>query len=157
MSVLEITTESPEQTQAVGHALAAHLTSGTIVALHGNLAAGKTCFTHGVAEFFGVTEPVSSPTFTLVNEYPGSLTVFHLDLYRLTSAAEIYDLGYEEILEPQDAVCLIEWAERAEGVLPKNHVTVTLNHAGNDTRTISVDDGGILTDGWQDAIISATA
>ncbi|MFP6583476.1 MAG: tRNA (adenosine(37)-N6)-threonylcarbamoyltransferase complex ATPase subunit type 1 TsaE [Candidatus Hydrogenedentota bacterium] len=149
---LALETTAPEQTQAIGRALADFLMPGTVVALFGNLATGKTCFVHGVGEGFGVAEPVNSPTFTLVNEYHGTHTIYHLDLYRLTTAAELYDLGYEDILDAPDAICLIEWAERARTVLPKQHVRVRLEHAGEDARKITVEDDGVLSAGWQDAI-----
>lgn len=152
---LTLETTSPEHTHAIGRALADFLVPGTVVALFGNLAAGKTCLVHGVGEGFGVAEPVNSPTFTLVNEYHGSFTIYHLDLYRLTTAAELYDLGYEDILDAPDGICLIEWAERAGTVLPKQHVRVTLEHAGEDARKITVAADGLLSTGWQAGIRDA--
>lgn len=146
---IRITTSSPDETQALGAAFGALLQPGMVIALHGNLAAGKTCFVQGVAEALGAREAVSSPTFTLVNEYHGRVPVYHLDLYRLTRVAELYDLGYEDILSPGDAVCLIEWAERAKGALPADHIRVHFEHAGEDQRTITITSNARIPDEWR--------
>lgn len=149
---LSLETYSYDQTHALGGAFATLLLPGMVIALHGDLAAGKTCFVHGIGEALKVAEPVNSPTFTLVNEYHGEHTLFHLDLYRLTTAAELFDLGYEDILNESDGICLIEWAERAESVLPKNHISVALEHAGEDHRRIVITDAGQFMEGWQETL-----
>ena len=120
MSTLELETDSPEATEALGMRLAACLTPGTVIALEGDLAAGKTCLVRGMARALGIpAESVHSPTFTLVNRYQGhSAKLYHLDLYRLSGADELGELGWEEICEP-DGFAAIEWAERAEGFLPE--------------------------------------
>lgn len=105
-------TNSPEETERLGYALAGVLPLGAVVALRGELASGKTCLVRGMAARCARGTPIHSPTFTLVNQYPGSPTLYHLDLYRL-STEEVADLGYEELFEP-DGIAVVEWAERAE-------------------------------------------
>jgi tRNA threonylcarbamoyladenosine biosynthesis protein TsaE len=144
-----IETASAEETERVGRVLAGFLPRGSVVALRGELAAGKTCLVRGMASHFAPGELVTSPTFTLVNEYGASMKFYHMDLYRLTNAREIADLGYEELFDP-DGVCAIEWAERAEGLLPEQRVDVTLEHAGEDRRRITVLNRGVLAEGWAD-------
>lgn len=135
MDSVEFTTHSVEETEALGERLAAVLAPGAVVALHGELATGKTCLTRGMARHFAGNTPVHSPTFTLVNEYGRDRVLYHLDLYRLGSADELLTLGYEDIVE-SDGVCVIEWAERADGFLPEKRVDVFLEHAGGDTRRL---------------------
>jgi len=139
-----ITTMSEEQTQAVARELAATLTRGDVVALTGDLGTGKTRFVRGVCSAFGI-ESVSSPTFVLLNRYTGAdasgaeLLVYHLDLYRISSLTEIYDLGYEEVIGG-DGICLIEWAEVLDGLLPPRRYDVHLEYGERETeRTIRID------------------
>ena len=153
---VSITTSSPDDTQQLGSVFGSLLESGRIVALHGELAAGKTCFVHGVAEALQARDAVSSPTFTLVNEYHGTMPIYHLDLYRLNHVAELYDLGYEDLLARGDGICLIEWAERAEKALPEDVIHVKFEHAGEDKRTISFSTEGGLPAEWQDSLNAAT-
>mgnify|MGYP000021660096 CR=1 FL=1 len=147
-----IHTHSPEDTQALGVILAQHMPDQAVVALYGDLAAGKTCLTHGFGEAYAVDEPISSPTFTLVNEYHGSKLIYHLDLYRLTSMEELVDLGYEDLLDTPNGIVLIEWAERAHRMLPEVHINIKLSHKGEDLRCIEVNDAGLMIEGWQKAI-----
>ena len=146
-----IETRSAEETERLGHSLAKILPPGAVVALRGELAAGKTCLVRGMASFFAPGELVTSPTFTLVNEYGAAIKFYHMDLYRLTDAREIADLGYEELFDP-DGVCAIEWADRAENLLPQRRVDVTLEHAGQDRRRVTVANYGVLTEGWADIL-----
>ena len=145
-------TRSPEETQQLGKILAQHMPDHVVVALYGDLAAGKTCMTHGFGEAYAVSEAISSPTFTLVNEYHGTKTIYHLDLYRLTSMEEIIDLGYEDILDTPNGIVLIEWAERAGSMLPDEHIAIHLSHDGEDLRSITINDAGLMQDGWQEAL-----
>jgi tRNA threonylcarbamoyladenosine biosynthesis protein TsaE len=130
-------TASEAETGAIGRELAATLHAGDVVLLHGDLGAGKTAFVRGLAEGLGVApENVSSPTFTLVQEYRGGrLTLFHVDLYRLDEAREIDELGLEEIAA--DGVLAIEWAEKMPRP-PANAIRVRIAHAGDEARTVSV-------------------
>src|SRR4051794_20383897 len=136
-----ITTHSEEDTRAAGRALAATLTAGAVVLLFGDLGAGKTAFVKGLAEGLGEQrDEVSSPTFTLVQEYRGGrLTLFHVDLYRIDDPREIDDLGLDELAE--EGVLAIEWAEKLP---PSRHprdgraVTVRIQHGEGDSRTITL-------------------
>lgn len=135
MDNIECVTRRVEETEALGERLAPWLPSGAVVALHGELATGKTCLTRGMARYFAGDAPVHSPTFTLVNEYGHDHVLYHLDLYRLNGPDELLTLGYEDIVEA-DGVCVIEWADRAEGLLPEKRLDVYLEHGGGDTRRL---------------------
>ena len=155
--VFEIRTASPEETQALGRRLGALLPPGSVVALRGDLAAGKTCLVRGIAGRADRVAPVHSPTFTIVNEYPADAdgpSIVHVDLYRLTSIDEMSDLGPEVLIDPGDAsrIVVIEWAQRAEALLPAPRVDIALEHAGHDRRRIAIRDHGVLPDGWRDAL-----
>ena len=137
-----VVTASPEETQQLGRELAAALVAGDVIALTGNLGSGKTCMIQGICRGLGVCDYVNSPTFVLVNEYEGvlggrSITVFHLDLYRLAGRAELEDLGAEEYFYGQ-GVCLVEWADRAEGLLPPNRRDVKLEYLSDGQRRVTV-------------------
>jgi tRNA threonylcarbamoyladenosine biosynthesis protein TsaE len=125
-SVLEILSESRDQTFEAGRAMARFLESGDVVALTGELGSGKTVFAQGVCDGLEVTDPVTSPTFTLVQEYTGRLPVRHFDFYRLESAREIEDLDLEGYFQ-SGGVCLIEWAERGRMFYPEEHFKVELS------------------------------
>ena len=118
-------THSPEQTEALGEALGKVLRPGTVVAYTGDLGAGKTAFTRGLARGLGCHGRVTSPTFTIVNEYEGPTPLFHFDLYRLGGEEELWDIGWEDYLA-RNGVCAVEWSEIAPGALPENTVYVTL-------------------------------
>jgi tRNA threonylcarbamoyladenosine biosynthesis protein TsaE len=122
---LALVTASPEETRAVGKALAEFLGPRDVVSLTGDLGAGKTTFVQGVAEGLGVTEPVLSPTFTLVRRYRGNLPVYHLDVYRLERLQELLDVGFDEILD-EGAVVFIEWGDAVDALLPPERVEVEL-------------------------------
>ncbi len=122
---LHVLTRSPEETRQLAASLAASLIPGTVLALHGDLGAGKTCFIQGLAEGLGVEGPVTSPTFTLVHEYAGRLPLYHADLYRIADAREALRAGLEDYLHG-GGVCAVEWAERAPGLLPAHTVHVRL-------------------------------
>ena len=154
---LELTTASEEETEALGLALARlMLDAGGVVALRGDLAAGKTCFVRGMARAYQSTGYVHSPTFTLVNEYGVDRKLFHLDLYRLSGPRDLIDLGYEEIFEGPHVVA-VEWAERAENLLPANRVEVALDHAGGDERRICIEDHGMLPSDWREQMLRAVS
>lgn len=143
-----LATDAPGETEDLGRRLAALLPRGAVVALHGDLASGKTCLVRGMAAFFAQGQPIHSPTFTLVNEYGENPKLFHLDLYRLRDAGDLAGLGYEEFLD-SDGVTVIEWAERAGQLLPRRRVDVQLSHDGGDRRQIELRNLGLLPSGWQ--------
>lgn len=123
---LPLVTSSPEETRAVGEAVAELLGSGDVIALTGDLGAGKTTLVQGAARALGVEQPVLSPTFTLVREYRGSVPIYHLDLYRLDRLQDVIDLGFDEMVD-QGAVVFIEWGDAIEAMLPQSHLQVELS------------------------------
>ena len=134
----EYMTHSEEETLAVAHVFAGGLERGDVIALWGELGAGKTRFVKGVCEAFGASRNVSSPSFIILNRYQGTgrdgneLLVHHLDLYRVRSAEEIYDLGFEEFAYG-DGITLIEWAEQLGGLLPQKRYDVRLSYGEHDS------------------------
>ena len=137
-----VVTGSPEETQQLGQELATELVAGDVIALTGDLGSGKTCMIQGICRGLGVCDYVNSPTFVLANEYEGVLgsrpiMVFHLDLYRLASRTELEDLGAEEYFYGK-GVCLVEWADRAEGLLPLDRRDVQLEYVGDEQRRVTV-------------------
>jgi tRNA threonylcarbamoyladenosine biosynthesis protein TsaE len=148
---LVFVTESPQQTERLGVALAHCLPNGGVLALCGDLASGKTCLVRGMAEHFGGSDSVHSPTFTLINEYGVNPKLYHMDLYRLGGPDEVADLGCDEIFDSGHTVA-VEWAERAGEMLPKKRVTIALSHAGGDQRRIAITDADALAEGWRDAL-----
>lgn len=140
-------THSASQTEAVGQALAAQLRAGDVIAFHGGLGAGKTAFTRGLAAGLGVTEAVTSPTYTIVNEYlTGRLPLFHFDMYRLSCSDELFDIGWEDYLS-RGGVCAVEWSENVEDAL-SGAIRVTIETvADEDTaRVITITGGQALED-----------
>ena len=142
---MEFITNSPAETEAVGEALGKRLQPGTVLAYRGDLGAGKTAFTRGLARGLGATEQVTSPTYTIVNEYlSGRLPLFHFDMYRLASADDLFDIGWEDYLE-RGGVCAVEWSENVEEAL-ENAIFVTIEKTGEDSRRITVEGGADLAD-----------
>ena len=140
---MQIRTHSPEETEAIGRKIAAKLLPGDIIAYYGDLGAGKTAFTRGLAAGLGVTEQVTSPTYTIVNEYlSGRMPLFHFDMYRLDSADDLFDIGWEDYLA-RGGVCAVEWSEQVADALPEGTVYVTLTrHPEHDGwRSITVEGG----------------
>ena len=122
---LALVTDSPEETREMGRSLAGLLGPRDVVSLTGDLGAGKTTLVQGAAEGLGVTEPVLSPTFTLVRRYRGTIPVYHLDVYRLERLQEVLDVGFDEILD-QGGVVFIEWGDAIDMLLPPEHIQIEL-------------------------------
>lgn len=139
---MQIRTISPEETEAVGRKIAAKLLPGDIIAYYGDLGAGKTAFTRGLAAGLGVTEQVTSPTYTIVNEYlSGRMPLFHFDMYRLDSADDLFDIGWEDYLA-RGGVCAVEWSENVEDALQGAiRVTIEKDPFEADTRRITIEGG----------------
>ena len=134
---MEYITESPQQTEALGQALAQRLTPGTVLAFEGDLGAGKTAFTRGIARGLGIQDPVTSPTYTIVNEYlSGRLPLFHFDMYRLRSEDDLFDIGWEDYLE-RGGVCAVEWSENVAGAM-EGAVRVRIEKRDENTRCITI-------------------
>lgn len=138
-------THSPEQTEAVGATLAQQLKPGAIVAYQGDLGAGKTAFTRGLARGLGAADPVTSPTYTIVNEYlSGRLPLFHFDMYRLASSDDLFDIGWEDYLE-RGGVCAVEWSENVPDAM-EGAIFVQIDKTGEDSRRITITGGQTLAD-----------
>lgn len=136
-SFLELLSNSPEETQEIGRVLGSHACPGDVILLVGGLGAGKTCLTQGIAWGLGVQEQARSPTFVLVCQYQGRLVLHHIDLYRLDSVEEIWDLGLDEYLFG-DGVCVVEWAEKAPEVFPAKHLLIELEYVGETQRRLTL-------------------
>ena len=136
--LFEFHTHSPQETEEVGAALGKVLAPGTVVAYRGDLGAGKTAFTRGLARGLGCAEPVTSPTYTIVHEYlSGRMPLFHFDMYRLRSAQDLWDIGWEDYLD-RGGVCAVEWSENGEGVL-EDPIRVDIRRgAADDQRVITI-------------------
>lgn len=131
-------TTNERETSALGERLAEKLSPGAVVAMYGGLGAGKTAFTRGVAKGLGLTCRVSSPTFTIVNEYLGRVPLFHFDMYRLADADELFEIGWEDYLV-RGGVCVVEWSENVEGAFPPGTVTVRIEKTGDEERRIEIE------------------
>ena len=142
---MEFLTNSPEETEAVGAALGKILMPGTVIAYRGDLGAGKTAFTRGLARGLGYAEPVTSPTYTIVNEYLGGrLPLFHFDMYRLASSDDLWDIGWEDYLD-RGGICAVEWSENVAEAM-EDPVTVTIEKLGDTSRRITVEGGALHAD-----------
>ena len=142
---MDFITNSPEETEAVGAALGKILKPGTILAYRGDLGAGKTAFTRGLARGLGYCEPVTSPTYTIVNEYLGGrLPLFHFDMYRLASSDDLWDIGWEDYLE-RGGICAVEWSENVDDAM-ENAVYITIHKTGEVSRRIEIEGGIDLAD-----------
>ncbi len=137
---LEIITRSVEETEGAGELLAKSLQPGNVVAFTGGLGAGKTAFTRGLARGLRINARVTSPTFTIVNEYPGAggrMPLFHFDMYRLASSDELFELGWEDYLRRR-GVCAVEWSENVADALPPETVRVSIEKLSDNERRITV-------------------
>ena len=140
--MMQITTHSADETQALGQKLASRLAPGDVIAYFGDLGAGKTAFTRGLAHGLGITDPVTSPTYTIVNEYlSGRIPLFHFDMYRLSSSDALFAIGWEDYLS-RGGVCAVEWSENVEDAL-QDAIRVTIEKDADepDTRHITITGG----------------
>ena len=133
-----VITHGPEETEEVGFGLASLVADGDVVALVGELGAGKTTFVKGLARGLFVKDVILSPSFLLARSYEGRLPFHHLDAYRINSAHELAEVGLQEHLPPSEGVTAVEWADRIQGLIPPGAVWVTLEHAGDDRRRITL-------------------
>ncbi len=135
---LETATGCADETLALAAAVGAVLRPGDVVVLAGDLGAGKTTFAKGIGRALGVTEPVVSPTFTIVRQYEGRLPLVHIDVYRLDHLQELHDLGLEELID-DDAVTLVEWGDVVAAFLPAERLEIRLEAgSGDDDRTVTL-------------------
>lgn len=137
----EFISKSEHDTEELGRRFASGLPGGTVVAMYGDLGAGKTAFVRGMARGMGLDCRVSSPTFTIVNEYLGQRELIHFDMYRLSSADELFDIGWEDYLA-RGGVCAVEWSENVEDALRDAiHITIEKDPLEPDTRRITIEGG----------------
>ena len=142
---MEFITNSPEETEALAARLAERLKPGTVIAYQGELGAGKTAFTRGLARGLGCKEPVTSPTYTIVNEYLGGrIPLFHFDMYRLGCADDLWDIGWDDYLE-RGGVCAVEWSENVAEAM-EDPILVRLDKLGESTRRITIEGGAGYAD-----------
>ena len=142
---MEFITNAPEQTEEIGCALGKVIKPGTVIAYRGDLGAGKTAFTRGLARGLGAKDLVTSPTYTIVNEYLGGrLPLFHFDMYRLGSSDDLWDIGWEDYLD-RGGVCAVEWSENVADAL-EGAMTITIDKLGDTTRRITLEGGDCLAD-----------
>ncbi len=135
---MEFRTKSSEETEILAEKLKAHLKGGDVICLRGEMGVGKTVFTKGLCRALGVTDYVTSPTFTVVNEYDGeTLRVFHFDMYRILDADELLEIGFDEYLN-SGGICVIEWPQNVEKSLPKRRIEIEIKKDGANERTITV-------------------
>ncbi len=134
-SVQTILTASPAETEALGEKVAAKLKGGEVLALFGGMGMGKTAFTRGLARGLGIGDGVSSPTFALVHEYHGRLSVYHFDMFRVTGWDDLYSTGFFDYLE-SGGVLVIEWSENIEGALPENAVRIEIQNGSTENERV---------------------
>lgn len=139
--MLTYRTDSPEETRRLGKDLARLLEPGMVILLEGDLGAGKTALAGGILKGLGIEDYVTSPTFTLVNEYYSDFSIAHFDLYRLDDPDQLFDIGFDEYLDGEWLV-LIEWPERGAGYLPASHLRILLEGQGDHPRTIRLEASG---------------
>ncbi len=140
---MQYTTNSPAETEAIGAALGKHLKPGTVLAYRGDLGAGKTAFTRGLARGLGCTDIVTSPTYTIVNEYLGGrCPLFHFDMYRLTCADDLWDIGWEDYLD-RGGICAVEWSENVTDAMD-GAIFIRIEKLGEDSRRITIEGGDSL-------------
>ena len=135
---MEYLSHSPEETERIGETLGKTLRPGSVVAYRGGLGMGKTAFTRGLARGLGCAGRVTSPTFTIVNEYSGTVPLFHFDMYRLGSSDELFDIGWEDYLA-RGAVCVVEWSEKVQDAFFGDEIVVRIDKLSDTERRITID------------------
>lgn len=130
--------KNEQDTERIGSEFAAGLPAGTVVAMYGDLGAGKTAFVRGMARGMGLNCRVSSPTFTIVNEYLGERELIHFDMYRLSDAEELFDIGWEDYLN-RGAVCAVEWSEKVQDAFFGNEIVVRIEKLSDCERKITIE------------------
>ena len=137
----EFITNSELETEQLGERLAKTVSGGAVIAMYGDLGAGKTAFVRGMARGMGLTCRVSSPTFTIVNEYLGERELIHFDMYRLSGSDELFDIGWEDYLA-RGAVCAVEWSEKIDDAFYGDETVVRIEKLGDYERKITIEEGG---------------
>ena len=140
-AMMHLRCESPEETQSLGERLGRLALPGDLFLLVGGLGAGKTCLTQGIAWGLDIAGYATSPSFVVINQYQGRLTLYHIDLYRIDSIEELHELGLDDYLYGS-GVCVVEWAERAVGVLPQEHLLVEISFLSDTSRSLVLNPSG---------------
>lgn len=135
---MAVITENELQTELVGESFAKKLRAGDVVAMYGDLGAGKTAFVRGMARGLGLDATVSSPTFTIVNEYLGPVPLFHFDMYRLGSSDELFEIGWEDYIQ-RGGICVVEWSENVEDAFFPDTIKVNIEKTGDSSRKITIE------------------
>jgi len=138
---MTIITNNENETIHEGKKLGQKLKPGAVIALYGDLGAGKTAFTRGLAAGLGISTNVSSPTFTIVNEYPGDIPLFHFDMYRLENENELFDIGWDDYLD-RNGVCAVEWSEKVPGAFSQDAIIVRIESLDENSRRIVIENKG---------------
>lgn len=136
-TLYEIITHSAGETEDVGRSLAEKAGPGAVIAMRGGLGAGKTAFVRGFASAMGVSDRVTSPTFTIVNEYEGKIPIFHFDMYRLSGSDELFEIGWEDYIA-RNGVCIVEWSENTDDIFDSGTITVTIEKLSDSDRKITI-------------------
>ncbi|MDF2673798.1 MAG: tsaE [Clostridiales bacterium] len=136
---MRIVTRSEEETLIIGTKIGEKLMPGSVISLNGDLGAGKTHITKGIAKGLGVEDYITSPTFIIVNQYEGRIPLYHFDVYRINDIDEMYEIGFEEYLYG-DGACIIEWGKIVEELLPEYTIKIDINKIDDNTREIVIDD-----------------
>ncbi|MDW5298781.1 MAG: tRNA (adenosine(37)-N6)-threonylcarbamoyltransferase complex ATPase subunit type 1 TsaE [Sedimentibacter sp.] len=140
---MKITVNNLQETEKVGKIISQHLEKGTVICLDGDLGVGKTALTQFIAKEFGVKEYITSPTFTIIKEYQGLLPFYHMDVYRIESEDDMYDLGYDEYIY-SEGVTIIEWSEKIVKILPENRINIKIQRLDDSRRTLFIDGKGLV-------------
>ena len=138
---MRYTSYSPEETEKIAYEFSQQLNAGDVVCMYGELGAGKTAFVRGLARGLGIKDHITSPTFTIVNEYYGKMPLYHFDVYRIADEDEMYEVGYEEYIDG-DGVSVIEWPQLIKDILPKSYYSVKIDRnyeAGENSRIITIE------------------
>lgn len=138
---MRYTSYSPEETEKIAYEFSQRLNAGDVVCMYGELGAGKTAFVRGIARGLGIKDHITSPTFTIVNEYCGKMPLYHFDVYRIADEDEMYEIGYEEYIDG-DGVSVIEWPQLIKDILPKSYYSVKIDRnyeAGENSRIITIE------------------
>jgi len=140
---MKIIANNLQETEKIGKIISHHLEKGTVVCLDGDLGVGKTALTQFIAREFGVKEYITSPTFTIIKEYQGLLPFYHMDVYRIESEDDMYDLGYDEYIY-SEGVTIIEWSEKIKAILPEDRININIQRLDDNRRTLFIDGKGLV-------------
>lgn len=142
---MKITVNNLQDTEKIGKIISRCLEKGTVLCLDGDLGAGKTAITQFIAKEFGVKEYITSPTFNIIKEYEGRLPFYHMDVYRIESEDDMYDLGYDEYIY-SEGVTVIEWSEKIRGILPEERIDVKIDRIDDNKRIMTIEGKGVVYD-----------